>query len=151
VADIEQKEMGETMYLTVAGRIDDTTEFPSLPPTITKLVLQLGGVTSISAVGVRVLEELLTTAPAATTLIQVPAAVAMQINLVPSLARVADVQTALLPFSCPGCGAERRHLVPWRAGADRRWAPTCDCGASMELDGIAEHYLPPPAEALASA
>lgn len=142
MALVEQKLVADAVLVAVSGRIDGVLELPAPPPSAQRFVLHLGGVTSISALGVRLFEELLTQLPLPTTLIHVSPAIAIHVNLVPSLSQIAHVQTAWLPFVCGDCEAERRELLPWRHGADRRYAPVCECGATMQLDGLPEHYLP---------
>jgi hypothetical protein len=76
-------------------------------------------------------------------LVHISPAIASQITMIPNL--VGDhtiVESAKLPFTCPACGAEKTHSVPFRAQASVDNAPRCGCGAMMELDGLAEQYLP---------
>jgi hypothetical protein len=106
-----------------------------------RVVLDLSGVRHISSVGVRELERLLEQL-AQPTLVEVSAAIAVQLVLLPTLAAKARVESAQLPFACDHCGAERLQTVPFETGAATAHAPTCQCGRKMALDGIAEQYLP---------
>jgi transcription elongation factor Elf1 len=52
------------------------------------------------------------------------------------------VQSALLPFQCPQCGAEVIAPVAFEHGAEVAQAPAGLCGVRMELDGIPDQHLP---------
>jgi len=75
--------------------------------------------------------------------VHVSPAIASQLTMIPNLCGTrTTVESAKLPFTCPACGAEKTHSVPFRAGANVEHAPKCSCGAAMELDGLPEQYLP---------
>jgi anti-anti-sigma regulatory factor len=129
--------------LSIRGKIDEQFDAPPIRQGVERVVINLGAVTGISSVGVRALETYLRSlAPTRVTLIHVSAPIALQLNLVSALRALVSVESARLPFVCPGCGSERVHSVPWRATAHLRFAPVCACGQTMQLDGMAEHYLP---------
>ena len=75
-------------------------------------------------------------------IIHISPAIASQLTMIPNLAAHTTVESAKLPFVCPACGAEKSHSVPFRANANVENAPKCSCGATMELDGLPEQYLP---------
>ncbi len=107
------------------------------------MVIHLGGVRSISSLGVRAFESFIDAmSPHEVVLIHLSPAIASQMAMIPNLCQGAKVESAKLPFSCPACGAEKAHSVPWRANAAVEHAPSCSCGAKMVLDGLPEQYLP---------
>jgi anti-anti-sigma regulatory factor len=142
MAKVVQQSINGALVVTIEGRIDERFS----PPRISgagKVTLNLAGVSGISSAGVRLLEELLDSLSARErVLIHVSAAVAVQLNLVPALQKLARVESARLPFACTSCESEKIHSVPWRHDAHLRYAPTCRCGQPMRLDGLPEHYLP---------
>lgn len=142
---IERRTMQDgTLSLTLAGKIDEHFDAAAIVAEARgKTLLHLAGVRSISSLGVRAFERLLSGLPGEVVLVHVSPAVAAQLVMIPSLVggRV-RVETAKLPFVCAACGAEKAHSVPFRAGAAGANAPTCSCGAVMELDGLPEQYLP---------
>jgi hypothetical protein len=133
-----------TLHVTIAGKIDERFDAsPVLQSARGKVVMHLGGVRSISSLGVRAFEHFVHALPDEVVLIHVSPAVANQIAMIPNLMppRV-RVESAKLPFVCPVCGAEKVHSVPFRVEALASHAPSCVCGAKMELDGLPEQYLP---------
>jgi hypothetical protein len=133
---------GETHW-KIEGRVDDSFEGGPVGAGDRKLVINLGAVIGISSGGVRALERvLIAQRPRAVVLIHVSPAIAVQLNLLPALGALARVESARLPFICVACDAEKSQSVPWRSDAHERYAPTCNCGQTMQLDGLAEHYLP---------
>jgi anti-anti-sigma regulatory factor len=133
-----------TLHVTVAGKIDERFDpAPLVAEAKGKVVLHLAGVRSISSLGVRAFEQLMHSLPGDVVLIHVSPAIAAQLTMIPSLIGArAKVESAKLPFVCPACGAEKAHSVPFVAGAAATNAPQCTCGATMELDGLPEQYLP---------
>ncbi len=129
--------------MTIAGRIDENFVPERQAVGAARAIVDLGGITIVSSIGIRNLQEFLASlAPARVMLVNLSPAIAVQINFIPTLAEGMTVVSARLPFVCPTCAAELDHLVPWRSDADRHFAPNCSCGAAMELDGMREHYLP---------
>ena len=105
--------------------------------------MHLGGVRSISSLGVRAFEIFVQALPADVVLVHVSPAIASQLTMIPNLCGTrTTVESAKLPFVCPACGAEKTHSVPFLARANVEHAPKCSCGSLMELDGLPEHYLP---------
>jgi anti-anti-sigma regulatory factor len=143
MASVVQQSVNGAVVVTIDGRIDERFRAPQIPASASKVTLNLGGVSGISSVGVRLLEELLRSLGARElVLIHVSPAIAVQLNLVPALQKLARVESAKLPFACPSCELEKIQSVPWRYDAHLRYAPTCRCGQLMHLDGMPEHYLP---------
>jgi len=141
-----------SIEVSLKGKIDERFEYGDLVEatrSAPKVVVHLGGVRAISSLGVRSFEGMMSGlmgAVAARTveLVHVPPALATQLAMIPNLCQGAVVRTAELPFVCPSCGAEATHEVPWKANAHVDHAPACECGGTMELDGLPEQYLPPP-------
>jgi anti-anti-sigma regulatory factor len=147
MVQFEKKKLNDgSLHVTVTGKIDEKFD----PSTIveaahgtTKVVVHLGGIRSISSLGVRCFESFVEALSAhELVLIHVSPAIANQIAMIPNMAGTAHIESAKLPFICPMCGAEKPHSVPWRANAAVDSAPKCACGSPMELDGLPEQYLP---------
>jgi anti-anti-sigma regulatory factor len=140
----KRKSPDGTLHVTIAGKIDERFDAATvLHDANGKVVMHLGGVRSISSLGVRAFEMFVQALPADVVLVHVSPAIASQLTMIPNLCGVrTTVESAKLPFTCPACGAEKSHSVPFAAGANLAHAPTCACGAVMELDGLAEQYLP---------
>jgi hypothetical protein len=143
---LEKRQLSDgSWHLTVSGKIDEKFD-PS--PMIEgarghKVVVHLGGVRAISSLGVRALDMFIETLSGGeVVLIHLSPAIANQLTMIPNLCQGARIESVKLPFTCPRCGAEKTHSVPWRAGAHVENAPACACGAKMSLDGLPEHYLP---------
>ena len=133
-----------TLHVTIAGKIDERFDAAGvIEAAQAKVVLHLGGVRSISSLGVRAFEHFVHALAHEVVLIHVSPAVASQIAMIPNLMPPnARVESAKLPFVCPACGGEKSHSVPFTAAAVVEHAPACSCGAKMELDGLPEQYLP---------
>jgi anti-anti-sigma regulatory factor len=133
-----------TLHVTIAGKIDERFDASSVVQAAHgKVVMHLGGVRSISSLGVRAFEHFVQALPQEVVLIHVSPAVASQLAMIPNLMPTrARVESAKLPFVCPACGSEKVHSVPFRVRELAAHAPTCSCGAKMELDGLPEQYLP---------
>lgn len=133
-----------TLHVTIAGKIDERFDPASvLHDANGKVVMHLGGVRSISSLGVRAFESFVHALPGDVVLVHVSPAIATQLTMIPNLCGArTTVESAKLPFTCPACGAEKTHSVPFAANANVEHAPKCACGAVMELDGLPEHYLP---------
>jgi anti-anti-sigma regulatory factor len=133
-----------TLHVTIAGKIDERFDADAvIAEAHAKVVMHLGGVRSISSLGVRAFEHFVHALKHEVVLIHVSPAVASQIAMIPNLMPPnAHVESAKLPFVCPSCGAEKVHSVPFSAAQLGDHAPACTCGAKMELDGLAEQYLP---------
>ncbi len=134
-----------SLHVIMSGVIDDEFDGAQLfdAKDAKRIVLHLGGIRSISSVGVRNLDNFVRAfAPRDVQLIHISAAVAAQLVMIPGLCGAARVESAKLPFACPGCGNEMLHSVPWKPRAHVDSAPKCNCGRMMELDGVPEQYLP---------
>ena len=140
----KRKSPDGTLHVTIAGKIDERFDAATvLHDAHTKVVMHLGGVRSISSLGVRAFEMFVQALPAEVVLVHVSPAIASQLTMIPNLCGArTTIESAKLPFTCPACGAEKSHSIPFRAGANVEHAPSCACGAIMELDGLAEQYLP---------
>ena len=139
---VDKKQLGDgSLHVTIAGKIDE--KFDAHVDGPGKVVVHLGGVRSISSLGVRAFESFVAhLANHEVELIHVSPAIASQMAMIPNLCPNAKVLSAKLPFTCRACGNEKNHSVPWQVNACVEHAPTCDCGAPMELDGLPEQYLP---------
>jgi anti-anti-sigma regulatory factor len=145
MVNIEKRQSPDgTLHVTVAGKIDERFDATSVIAAAQgKVIIHLGGVRSISSLGVRAFEHFVHALPSEVVLVHVSPAIASQLTMIPNLVgRHTKVESAKLPFACPACGAEKSHSVPFRAGAAIENAPRCSCGATMELDGLPEQYLP---------
>lgn len=133
-----------TLHVTIAGKIDERFDPAAvLADSATKVVMHLGGVRSISSLGVRAFAQFMHAMKQEVVLIHISPAVASQLAMIPNLMPpTARVETAKLPFVCPACGAEKSHSVPFKVAALVENAPVCTCGGKMELDGLPEQYLP---------
>ena len=111
---------------------------------ISRTKVAKNSVRSISSLGVRAFEHFVHSLPADVVLVHVSPAIAQQIVMIPNLVgNHTHVESAKLPFVCPACGSEKAHSVPFRVGSAAENAPACaSCGATMELDGLPEQYLP---------
>jgi anti-anti-sigma regulatory factor len=145
MVNIEKRQSSDgTLHVTVAGKIDERFDASSVVSSAQgKVVIHLGGVRSISSLGVRAFEHFVHALPSEVVLVHVSPAIASQLTMIPNLVgEHTKVESAKLPFVCPSCGAEKPHSVPFRPGAAVANAPRCTCGAIMELDGLPEQYLP---------
>ena len=140
----KRKSPDGTLHVTIAGKIDERFDGDGvLHDANGKVVMHLGGVRSISSLGVRAFEMFVQALPADVVLVHVSPAIASQLTMIPNLCGArTTVESAKLPFTCPACGAEKSHSVPFRANANVEHAPKCSCGMVMELDGLPEQYLP---------
>jgi anti-anti-sigma regulatory factor len=145
MVQIEKRKTADgTLHVTIAGKIDERFDGAVvLTDARGKVVMHLGGVRSISSLGVRAFEIFVQALPADVVLVHVSPAIASQLTMIPNLCGTrTTVESAKLPFACPACGAEKTHSIPFRAQANVEHAPKCACGAVMELDGLPEQYLP---------
>jgi hypothetical protein len=131
----------------LSGKIDEHFDGRTLMDAIgpaRRVVLELSGVRAVTSLGIREFEKLLRGLDGRElTLDQVSAALATQLMLIPTLLGAHCVTSARLPFVCPSCAQETTHVVPYEAGAAALHPPSCpECGDQMELDGMAEEYLP---------
>ncbi len=135
-----------SLHVLMKGDIDDDFDGDFIvqsAPAGKPVVLHLGGIRLISSVGVRNLDNFVRAfGERDVSLIHISAAVAAQLVMIPGLCGAARVESAKLPFACPGCGNEMLHSVPWKPRAHVDSAPKCNCGRMMELDGVPEQYLP---------
>ncbi len=147
MVQFEKKKLSDgSLHVTVTGKIDEKFD----PSTVieaahgtTKIVVHLGGIRSISSLGVRCFESFVEALSShELVLIHVSPAIANQIAMIPNMAGTAHIESAKLPFICPACGAEKPHSIPWKPNSASDHAPKCVCGAHMELDGLPEQYLP---------
>jgi hypothetical protein len=144
---VEKRLLGDgSLHVSVAGEIGDTFDVTPIVQAAKgdKVVIHLGEVHSLTSVGVRNFEELVNGfGKREVVLIHISPAIAMQVVMIPGLTGAARVESAKLPFLCPQCAAEAQHSIPWKARSHLEHAPKCGkCGATMELDGIPEQYLP---------
>jgi|GEM_PF-4168919 len=131
----------------LSGKIDeklDVAAIASQAGQATKVRLSLAQVRSISSMGLRSVESLVEALGRGRDLVlsDISPALATQMAVIPNLCGGVAVEAARLPFVCPACSAEASHMVPWKANALATLSPKCTCGAVMELDGLAEQYLP---------
>ena len=146
---VDIRNHGDALEVTFTGKLDEHIDIESITRAAVgcrRAVLHMHGVRSISSLGVRAFETLLRaleSAHVAIELDEISAATANQLVMIPSLLGAATVRSARLPFTCPSCGEETTAVVPYEAGAAALHPPTCaSCGEQMELDGLAEEYLP---------
>jgi hypothetical protein len=141
---VDRKRLGDgSLHVTISGKIDEKFDGSPFIDGDGKVVMHLAGVRSISSLGVRAFETFVASlGTREVELIHVSPAIASQITMIPNLIQTARVLSAKLPFTCPACGAEKSHSVPWQPRASSEHAPKCECGATMELDGLPEQYLP---------
>jgi hypothetical protein len=148
MVQFDKKKLNDgSLHVTLIGKIDEkfdgSTVIEAAGRNGGKVVMHLGGIRSISSLGVRAFEMFVEAlAGHEVVLIHVAPAIASQMTMIPNLCQGAKVESAKLPFVCPSCGAEKSHSIPWRANASIENAPNCSCGAVMELDGLPEQYLP---------
>ena len=136
-----------TLHVTIAGRIDerfDARDGAFRGAHAPRWSCHLGGA-AINLVARRARlrgTSCMRCRPTSCSL-HVSPAIASQLTMIPNLCGTrTTVESAKLPFTCPACGAEKTHSVPFRAGANVEHAPKCSCGSAMELDGLPEQYLP---------
>src|SRR5258708_7131420 len=105
---LDKKQLGDgSPHVTLARKIDQ--KFAGLPSVDApgKVVVHLGGVRSISSLGVRAFESFVAQlSDHEVELIHVSPAIASQITMIPNLCQNARVLSAKLPFTCPACGSE---------------------------------------------
>lgn len=145
MVQFDKKKLNDgSLHVTISGKIDekfDGTAIVEAPSA--KVVMHLGGIRSISSLGVRAFETFVAMLqPREVVMIHVSPAIANQMTMIPNLCDSAKIESAKLPFACAVCGSEKTHSVPWRLGAELDHAPKCACGATMDLDGLPEQYLP---------
>src|SRR6185503_5093300 len=140
MVQFEKKKLNDgSLHVTLSGKIDEKFDPSPVLEAATggKVVMHLGGIRAISSLGVRAFESLVDALSSReVVLIHVSPAIANQMTMIPNLLEKAKVESAKLPFTCPACGAEKYHSIPWRAGASVDHAPKCTCGATMDLDGL---------------
>jgi hypothetical protein len=145
---LEKKRLKDgSVHVLVAGEVGDSFDASHLldGDDGARVVMHLAAVRSMTSLGVRAFELFvagLAVGGREVVLTHVSPAVATQLIMIPTLCAGATIESANLPFRCPSCAAEKSHTIPWRTGAHREHAPTCACGTAMELDGLAEQYLP---------
>ncbi len=145
---VEQKKHEDgTLSVTLRGKIDADFDGSAIVRAATgrRVAIALAEVDAISSLGVFALTrfiEALKGRDREIVFLHVSAVLARQLAILPGLFAAVQVESARLPFLCGRCGAEDTASIPFRAGADVTHAPRCSCGATMELDGIAEQYLP---------
>lgn len=146
MVQFDKKKLNDgSLHVTISGKIDEKFDGAPILESVQglKVVIHLGGIRSISSLGVRAFESFVgALEEREVVLIHVSPAIASQLTMIPNLCATAKVESAKLPFSCPACGAEKQHSIPWRPNANVEHAPKCQCGATMELDGLPEQYLP---------
>jgi anti-anti-sigma regulatory factor len=135
------------LELRLSGKIDekfDIAPVVSAARPAKRVAVRLSGLRAISSLGMRTFEGLVGALRDGRelSLVEVSPALATQLTLIPNLCAGARVESAWLPFACPSCGAEVSAAVPWKSTGHIEAAPTCECGAKMELDGLPEQYLP---------
>jgi anti-anti-sigma regulatory factor len=144
----DKKQLSDgSLHVTVAGKIDEKFDGQQIIDAAKKhkVVMHLGGVRSISSLGLRAFESFVASLlTGELILIHLSPAIANQLTMIPNLCQGAKIESAKLPFVCPACGAEKPHSVPWRPDGHVTNAPDCACGSKMELDGLPEQYLPMP-------
>ena len=140
----KRKSPDGTLHVTIAGKIDERFDPAAvLADANGKVVMHLAGVRSISSLGVRAFEMFVQSLPSEVVLIHVSPAIASQLTMIPNLCGTrTTIESAKLPFTCPACGAEKTHSIPFQPRANVEHAPKCSCGSTMELDGLPEQYLP---------
>jgi hypothetical protein len=136
-----------SLHVLMKGDIDDDFDGKDIlmaAPEGKPVVLHLGGIRLISSIGVRNLDNFVRAFGARdVSLIHVSAAVAAQLVMIPGLCGSARVESAKLPFICPGCGNELLHSVPWKPRAYVDNSPECrSCKRTMDLDVLPDQYLP---------
>lgn len=134
-----------TLHVVVEGRIDSSFDGVGILKNLkgSRVVMDLSRVQSVSSLGVFAFTRLIDSIKHCEIhFVDVSPVVARQLAILPSLFAAVRVDSARLPFSCPRCGAELEHSVPFEKGAEVAHAPACPCGTPMELDGIPEQYLP---------
>ncbi len=150
MVQFDKKKLNDgSLHVTISGKIDEkfdggpVVEAAGGNGSTGKVVIHLGGIRSISSLGVRAFEMFISSlAQREIVMIHVSPAIASQMTMIPNLCHDAIIESAKLPFACPSCGAEKSHSIPWRAQANVEHAPKCACGTTMELDGLPEQYLP---------
>jgi anti-anti-sigma regulatory factor len=147
MSSCEYRHANGQLIVKIQGKIDqyfDGAEVLRAADGARAVVLELGGVRSISSLGVRALEAFMRALGDRDIFLDdISAAVANQVTMIPNLIGRAVVRSARLPFVCSACGAEESHSVPYEANAASAHAPKCSrCGARMDFDGFSEEYLP---------
>jgi anti-anti-sigma regulatory factor len=150
MVQFDKKKLNDgSLHVTISGKIDEKFDGTAVIEAANgtgptgKVVIHLGGIRSISSLGVRAFESFVgALVRREVVMIHVSPAIASQIAMIPNLCLGATVESAKLPFTCPACGAEKSHSIPFRASAALEHAPKCSCGSVMDLDGLPEQYLP---------
>ncbi len=147
MVQFEKKRLQDgTLHITMTGKIDGHFDGAVVLTDVSsakRVVLHLAGIRSMSSLGVRQFEDfILKLKGHEVVFIHVPPAVATQLVMIPGFCSGVRVESAKLPFVCVACGAETSHSVPWRPGIASDVAPKCSCGATMELDGNVQQFLP---------
>lgn len=143
ILDIRKQPDGQ-LSVSVSGKIDENFRPDPVEPSYTGTVfVRLDGVRALSSQGVRELESFIAAlAPRPVVLQALSPAVSSQVAMIPNLFGGAKIESVQLPFTCPQCLKEQNATVPWKSQAHLENAPKCECGTTMELDGLAEMYLP---------
>src|SRR5579883_1166137 len=146
MVSFQKRKLGDgSLHVAIIGKIDEQFNGATVvdEPAGVPLVMDLGGVRSISSLGVRAFETFVAALSGRDlVLTDISPAIAAQIAMIPNLVGNARIESARLPFACPVSGAETTHSVPYNRAAPVEHAPRCSCGARMVLDGIAEQFLP---------
>lgn len=134
-----------TLSVKLKGAIDESFDGRPIRAAARgdRVLINMAEVRAMTSTGVFAFTKFIDSiAPRQIVLLHVSAAMARQLTILPGLFAAVRVESARLPFVCPTCGDEKDHSVPFQPSAHLAHAPTCACGATMELDGIAEQYLP---------
>jgi len=86
-ANIEKRQSSDgTLHVTVAGKIDERFDGGSVISAASgRVVIHLGGVRSISSLGVRAFEHFVHALPSEVVLVHVSPAIASQLTMIPNL------------------------------------------------------------------
>ena len=134
------------VHVSLKGRIEADFDGEAIRRALKghKVALHMGEVQVMTSVGVITFERFVDSLPPGTevVLLHISSVVAAVLGLLPGLRAKVKVESARLPFLCRRCGEQRVQSIPYFHGAESDHAPLSECGARMELDGLAEQYLP---------
>ena len=129
--------------VTLQGVIDERAELAAdAVPAGGPVVLDLGGITAITSLGVKQWIEFVRSLAKRSPDIRVrrvPAILVGQASMIRTFFQRAEVESFYSPWSCPGCRGHHDQLHPWGEAVPAMLA--CPkCGAAMVFDDLLQAY-----------
>lgn len=146
--EVSITQTGSHVRIVVSGTIDEHADVDQIVASkdATRVVIDLHAVNRVNSVGVRAWLLAMRRMHEGTKVVfsRCPAAIVDQLNMVDGFQSTADVESFYAPRLCEPCDVELNQLIAVQACHDNGGAlpdMSCPkCGATMELDDIAEKF-----------